>query len=347
MEQSVINKVRVSFDAYFFSRANLVSVGILRIILVLYFMLQFAGKNLTPFRDSLLTTLHERSALTTLLGDILLFPGAPIIFSVAGICALIGLATRPALFIFGLYTIALTGISASMGVFDHLWSLVSQVVVILAFIPGSTNLSADRALSRILKMRRGVKLSLSEIFKSPPEQVWGMRLLLIILACVYFTAGVSKLRYGGFEWVDGKTLTHYLDGSASTKNGIKPPIYLSSSEVSAEEKWKDGFGLYGYSYGNRVSSIPARNAGEFIAAHPRLIMFLAMLTVIFELSAFLLLFDKLPRTLYLFGAIILHTSIGFLMNLDFMPYRMICFLLIDWNWVVGGLGALKSRRRKD
>ena len=38
----------------------------------------------------------------------------------------------------------------------------------------------------------------------------GLKLIMIMLAFTYFTAGVSKLRYGGMRWLDGKTLTQSI-----------------------------------------------------------------------------------------------------------------------------------------
>jgi hypothetical protein len=342
-KQPVIRRIQSFIDRYFFSRSNLLPVGILRIFMVFYFAQRFVGQGFARFQESPLTALHERSPITGFLGSFLFFPGAEIVFSISAFLALVGLFTRPALFVFGLYIIAITGISASMGVFDHLWSLASQVILILAFIPGSTNLSADRALSWFWAYRKSHKPALNKLFTNPSDLVWGMRLLLMLLACVYLTAGISKLRYGGLKWMDGNTLTHYLDGSASSVNGHKPPIYLSSNKVSEGERWKDGFGLYGYSYGNRQTSAVALRTGKFMTSIPGLVMALAILTVLFELSGFLLLFDRLPRTLFLFGALILHTAIGFLMGLGFIPYRIICLLFLDWPWIASKVTALRGR----
>ncbi|MBN8789480.1 MAG: hypothetical protein J0I84_20560 [Terrimonas sp.] len=67
-------------------------------------------------------------------------------------------------------------------------------------------------------------------------------------------------------------------------------------------------------------------------------MFIAASVVIFELLGFLLLFEGWSRVIYLIGAIIMHRSIGFLMNLPFLSFQLLCFLLIDWHWVYQHLG---------
>lgn len=338
------------YNSYFFSSANLLSIGVLRIILV-FLSASNLFRNLdTHFQDAMLNELHERSLLVDFLGNTVFYYIESSLFSIifiaSAIGSLIGLFTRPSLFIFGLYVIYLTGLRTSMGIFDHSYSLISQVILILAFIPGSTNLSLDRAFKWFLNYKKGLKPPVWELLYRPLDKVWGVRLLLILLACVYFTAGFSKVRYGGVKWLDGNTLSHYLSGNASpTKQGFTPPMFLSDRKVTNHEKWKDGFGLYGYSYGNRQSNSFALKAGNFVANNPYLIISLSILTVIFELCSFCLLIDRWPRNLYLAGAIMLHTSIGFFMNLVFIQFRIICFLLIDWQWVFNQVSALIKKRR--
>ena len=345
-QQTIIQRLRSFCDSYFFASGSLLNIGLLRIILV-----ALAADNsfscLGPFNDASLTALHHRSMLTDLLANTIFFNVAPVvltvIFAVSAFGALAGIFTRPSLFVFGLFVIYQTGFKTSLGVFDHSNSLVSQVILILAFIPGSKNLSADR-LVQWLRQPRAERSSFWEMLSNPTDKIWGVRLLLMLLACVYFTAGLSKLRYGGSDWLDGKTLTHYLDGSAASSKDFEPPIYLSSAEVSAAEKWKDGFGLYAYSYGNRQNSPLAVKAGKFIAEKPAVIMALSVLTVLFELSSFCLLLGRWPRTVYLLGAIFLHTSIGFFMGLTFIQFRIICFLLIDWVWLFRQLQGFAKRK---
>ena len=341
-------KIVTFLNRYFFASANLLTIGILRIILVFLAARSILRKNIAPFKDSMLTELHERSFLTDLLGDNIFLEWSPtfltVIIIATAVGSLIGFLTRISLFVFGLLTIYLTGFQTSMGMFDHSSSLISQIILILAFIPGSTNLSIDRIIKWLFKYKKGLKPTIPDLFFRHQDPVWGVRLLLMLLACVYFTAGVSKLRYGGLKWLDGKTLSHYLDGSANPKRGdFAPPIFLSDSKVSLEEKWKDGFGLYSYSYGNRQSSPTALKSGRLMAESSYLIMSLSILTVMFELCSFFLLIDKSPRTLYLLGAIIMHTSIGFFMGLTFIQFRIICFLLIDWQWLVKRLSSVKIR----
>jgi hypothetical protein len=332
-------------DRYFFQQRNLVLLGVLRIALMLRVVHHVFASRGVELEYSALNQLHQRSLLIDFLSKTFFFDLPSSVFSIIFIAAamgtLFGIFTRLSLFVFGIFLMYATGFSASLGVFDHENCLVSQLLVAMAFIPGVTNLSVDRLVKYFLKYRKGEHFRLYEAFFQVKESVWGLRLLLILLACVYFTAGFSKVRFGGLKWMDGKTLTFYLDGHASpAKQGRIPPMFLSSQDVKPVETWKDGFGLYSYSYGNRQYSSVGRKAAEFVSSIPPLIMALAIVTVLFELSSFLIFLDGWPRTIYLLCAIMLHVSISLFMNLDFVSYRIADFLLIDWIWVFRQVPAL-------
>jgi len=339
-------------DRYFFQERNLVFLGLLRIALMLRVMHHVFTNRSVELEYSALNQLHQRSLLVDFLSKTFFFDLPASVFSVifiaAAIGTLFGIFTRVSLFVFGIFLLYTTGFSASLGVFDHENCLVSQLLIAMAFIPGVTNVSVDRLVKYFLKYRKGENFRLYEAFYQVKSSVWGLRLLLILLACVYFTAGFSKVRFGGLKWMDGKTLTFYLDGHASpAKQGRIPPMFLSGQNVKPAETWKDGFGLYSYSYGNRQYSGIGRKAAEFVSTIPLLIMALSILTVLFEMSSFLVFIDGWPRTIYLLCAIMLHVSISLFMNLDFVSYRIVDFLLVDWIWVFRQLPALIPSKIKE
>jgi hypothetical protein len=136
-----------------------------------------------------------------------------------------------------------------------------------------------------------------------------------------------------------------MDGRASSATyGSTPPMFLTDTNVKAEEKWKDGFGLTSYSYGNRQYNSLGIKAGKLVTGIPAVMVGMALGTVLFELSGFMILIDGWPRTTYLLGAIFMHIAIGFFMNLDFIPYRILDFLLINWFWVVKQLPIAADRK---
>jgi hypothetical protein len=331
-------KLTTLLDRYFFSEKNLLVIGLIRIAMVTQLFSYVFQKRSVEFEDSLLNQLHQRSVLIEMLSK-LFFHVNPsffvMVFVAAAIGSFLGIFTRVSLFIFGICSIYVTGFPASLGVFDHVYCLVSQIMLLLAFIPGSTNLSLDRLFLFYQKYRKGERFFLYEPFFQRRSSVWGLRLILILLAYVYFAAGSSKVRYGGVRWVNGETLTFYMDGRASSAiYGSTPPMFLTDTNVKANDKWKDGFGLTSYSYGNRQYSKIGIKAGKFVSNMPALMLAMALGTVLFELAGFLILIDGWPRSAYLLSAMFMHVAIGFFMNLDFVAYRILDLLLIDWSWIL-------------
>ena len=330
-------------DHYFFCKTRNHNLGLIRIVLVLLCAYQgfrdYGWMHDLTYMNAELDSMHEPSFLIKMLRfpfplDSNYVRSFAYFYYATAFCALIGLFTRPALFILSFATIYVVDIDVSRGFFNHEASLASQVMFILALAPGSTSFSVDRLLQWFYMRNKPKASNLLQTLIGPSVSAWGVKLLLILLACTYFTAGVSKIRYGGLAWLDGQTLTHYLDGSANPYvAGKKPPIFIGPNDVPQKEKWRDGFGIYTYSYGNRQTKKFWKSVGNGIAANRFLITSFAVAATVFELCAFLLLLNGWPRVLYLLGAILMHKSIGVLMNLPFRDYQALCFLLIDWWWV--------------
>ncbi|WP_055562871.1 HTTM domain-containing protein [Hymenobacter sp. AT01-02] len=266
-KQLASRKWTSALNAYFFEKSRFQPLGLIRIVLPILCAYQvfrdYEWMQGLTFINPALDKLHEPSMLIKLLG--LPFPLAPeyaqpfaVLYYVVAGCAALGLGTRPALFIFGLATIYLVDIDVSRGFFNHEASLISQVLLVLSVAPGSTSFSVDRLLGTLSKQPSGPQKPLWRVLAGPPVPAWGYKLILILLACTYFTAGVSKVRYGGMEWLDGQTLTHYLDGSANPYTPGNKPMYIGPPDVPQQEKWKDGFGIYTYSYGNRRVALSGR-----------------------------------------------------------------------------------------
>ncbi|MFT4017035.1 MAG: HTTM domain-containing protein [Agriterribacter sp.] len=348
MEVNTISQQKSNFfERYFFSKSRYPNIGLIRLLLIALCMLQVFRNyrfldvfvSIDPVRDAL----HLPSTLIGLFH--LPFPIQKeylslfvIAFYTAGFFAMLGIFTRVSVFIFSIMLLYIIDIQAARGVFDHEYTLTGLVLLVMTFIPGTGNFSVDRFISWKRNKAKYSNTSFLEAMIGNPEYVWGYKLILILAACTYFTSGLSKIRWGGLAWLDGQTLTYYLDGSASPFTPGEKPMFISPPNVKEEEKWKDGFGIYSYSYGNRQQSPFWRSTGNALAASPKLMMFIAASVVIFELLGFLLLFEGWSRVIYLIGAIIMHRSIGFLMNLPFLSFQLLCFLLIDWHWVYQHLG---------
>lgn len=138
---------------------------------------------------------------------------------------------------------------------------------------------------------------------SPEHELLGSglarSLCLLVVAGVMFAAGVAKLREGGMSWISGESLISYLH----TKAAPKP--------------WALGF-------------------YEWLLAHPAAIRVLSLLTLILELGAPLIVFDRSLRLPFVVLSWGFHLGIMALMLPRYFP-QMTCYLLIlessDLPWL--------------
>lgn len=244
-----------------------------------------------------------------------------LIFCVIG--ASVGLFGRLNLLILALLGFLIGGLTEAWGFFDHNLSLSSQVILILALVPQSMNLSVD---SWVIEKFNSKKMRLNKSSR------WGVNLILILLALTYFTAGISKLKYGGSEWLNGSTLTFYLKNHPSDYNEGSRQLLIGNDQLAEKLKWKDQFAFHAHTYGNYQSNKWLRQSTDWIASRPYLVIFLSYATIFFEIFGFILFVNSRFRNLYLVSAILMHTTIGLMMGLYFNHYRLICFCLIDWSY---------------
>ncbi|MCB0352200.1 MAG: HTTM domain-containing protein [Bdellovibrionales bacterium] len=230
-----------------------------------------------------------------------------------------GLFTRLSMTLFSVGYWYLAAIDSAWGWHDHGPSLVVQVLVVLSLSPGVNCLSLDQLLKHLRARSQSTRASLFQ-----PVPRWGFQLILVLLSLFYFTSGFSKLRYGGLEWMNGKTLQFYLEGKSNSRHMQQ---YGSSPEVPEGEKWKDGFGLQYYIYGANPSPLAKR-----IAESPLACSMFAIGTIIFELGFIIVLFGGTLRPLLLFGGLVFHASVYFLMHISFMPWMVIEFSYLAWEF---------------
>ncbi|MDZ8201264.1 hypothetical protein RZO50_07045 [Microbacterium sp. SSW1-59] len=243
----------------------------------------------------------------------------------------VGLATRFALFSLATLGLFVEAVGASQGIFDHESSLTTQVLFVLAFCPGVKAISLDNTISWL----RAGRPPLWQYFMRPYRS-WGIYIILGILAITYTTSGISKLRFGGLQWLNGETLGYYL----SNTNTDDTVLLVGGGPDS----WRDDLGIEMYVYGNfrEASGTPLDGVIEWVAGSPVLLAGIAVATVVLELAGLLLFVPKV-RSLLLISYIAMHTTIGIMMGLWFTEYRLICFFLIEWELV--GLLLLRASRR--
>jgi hypothetical protein len=110
----------------------------------------------------------------------------------AVLCALVGLATRPALTIAAPLYIYWYATFYSYGEVSNSRTAVAVALIVLAAAPAGRACSLDSLLAR----RRGKPLTEED------DEVagWAFQVLTVLLVYMYFFAGLTKFRVTGFDW---------------------------------------------------------------------------------------------------------------------------------------------------
>jgi hypothetical protein len=256
-------------------------------------------------------------------------PFGMLLYAVAAL-ALLGLYTRVSLAITSLGAIYLsTGLTSGF-LFDHHLLLTVYVLVILTFAPGSDQLSLD---SLIRWWRGGRREPLRELASFAIGGTWGYKLILCVIAVVYMTAGLSKLRYSDLRWINGETLGYYLSQRDNEQ------VYFGVRGDFTPELQDGRVRLVDHAYG--WGAAPA--VRPYATVQPIMALF-STATVALELSSPLLLAAPPLRALYAVSAFAMHQSIDFSMDIGFFHYRVYLLVLMDWLWIAG---LLRSGWRRD
>ena len=260
-----------------------------------------------------------------------------------GLLAAIGLFTRPALLLFAAGYWYIGAAISAWGYVTHSRALPAHVLLILAVAPGATAWSVDRLVAWAWRRRRGAVPPMREVLAGPAVPRWGTQLILVLIATVMLSAGLSKLRHGGLRWADGQTLGFYLTGGttwtvapvdAGADTAVRSVWRAGYSQLSGPSDaapaaaWKDGFGIESY----LLRATPTRLA-RAIARHRWLVVVLSVSAMLFELSAPVLLLGPWPRTFYLLGAVGFFLGIKFTMRISFAAWIVVCPCAVDWVWL--------------
>lgn len=245
----------------------------------------------------------------------------------AAACAIVGLATRPALLIFAASFMLLMGVQSGYGFFNHTPALPAQLLFTLAVVPGATSLSVDRALLWWWRRRRDPSSAPSwREAQLPPTPRFGAILVLLNVGVVYAAAGYAKLRYGAFEWLNGETLSFYLSTAAETQYWLR----------DEHER------IVAYSYMASPSSMALRVSGSVL-----LCALLAWASLLLELLAPVLLVWRWWSTLlWCISAIVFHSVIRQWMNIGFVAWIVVDVVIIVDVVIDGAPAALAWFRRR-
>ncbi len=141
-------------------------------------------------------------------------------------------------------------------------------------------------------------------FRKPPdrtlrqtwEYAWPIRVIELMVICVYFFSGYSKLRDVGWEWTSADNMRTWM------------LVFNQGSNAR-----------------------PFTAPGLWFAAHPALCHVIGIATILFELSFPVVLFSRRARWVYIPGALIFHTAIFLTMNITVVfPILFLVFLQHNW-----------------
>jgi hypothetical protein len=127
----------------------------------------------------------------------------------------------------------------------------------------------------------------------------------LLMAVVFFTAGATKLRRGGLEWITSSTFASVL---VSKHYDPEPPVV----------RW-----------------------GLTIAQMPALTLAMAAGSVLLELSMPLALFSRRARIILPLSLFLMQLGIGLLMNVWFLQFVLVYVFWVPWERV---LESIRRRR---
>jgi hypothetical protein len=201
----------------------------------------------------------------------------------AGVLAVIGLGTRPALLVYALCYGFFVSHAYSYGDVHHREVLYFFFVLALAFAPVADRLSIDALIRRLRARRAGLAeadTGLSDF------AMWPLRLLHVLLAMTYFSTGATKLLSSGLQWMNGYTLQY-----AIFKNAI------------------------------RRAAFPA--LGLWMSQHHTLCILVSIGTILFETFFFLSLFLPRVAPLFFAGAILFHLMLWLTSGHPFFEHMLL------------------------
>jgi uncharacterized membrane protein YphA (DoxX/SURF4 family) len=135
----------------------------------------------------------------------------------AGLLAVIGLFTRPALLVYVLCYAFFVSHAYSYADVHHREALYALFVLALAFSPSGDRLSIDAVLRR----RKARKTGARDADTGQSDlALWPLRFLHVLLSMTYFSTGITKLLSGGLQWMNGYTLQFAIFKNAISRQPL-------------------------------------------------------------------------------------------------------------------------------
>ncbi len=221
----------------------------------------------------------------------------------------IGLFTRMSTitsFVLGIYLI---GLPHNFGKVDHSDAILVFIMGVMVLSRCGDSLSVDRLLLRLLSKKN----QSPSIPAASGEYTWPIMVAWLIMALVFFAAGVSKIGRSGLEWVMSDNMAILLIGS---------------------------------NYGDS----PLTTWGLRIAQFGWLCQMLAAGTIIFEIGFPLALISRTARSIIVPVMASIQAGILIPMGISFAQFMIVYLFWVSWDRVspvvraVGALGLIMILR---
>jgi hypothetical protein len=204
----------------------------------------------------------------------------------------IGLFTRlstAGAFVLGAY---LLGLPHNFGKIHHYDAFIVLILGILALSRCGDAWSVDHLRRR----GAGAEQNL-ERREATGTYTWPIRMIWVVLACVFFAAGVAKLRYSGLAWITSDNMARLLVLHAYVIANADPVTY-----------W-----------------------GPALVAHPVVPHVIAASTVIIELAYPLALVSRVARWMLVPSAALMMLGIRVLMGPSFETLAVCALFWVPWD----------------
>ena len=163
--------------------------------------------------------------------------------------------------------------------------------------------------------------------------VWPARLILVVLALIYFSSGYAKLRETGIEWGDGKTLQSYATDP-------QPAPYFLQDPDADREAFRDLVGLESFLYSSGTPTSLLRT----LAGNDLVMAMIATASLLWWLTFPLPIFVRRLLPWYLGVGVAFHMIVALTFKLYSFP---LCYLVfVDWTRVVGYARSWWSGRNR-
>jgi hypothetical protein len=215
-------------------------------------------------------------------------------WKVALAMACVGMLTRLSTALALLLGVYLIGLPYNFGKTDHMTAIVVWTMLVLALSRCGDAWSVDAWMRR----RQAGDVPAQGRVRSG-EYRWPVRAVWVVMATIFFTAGMAKVIQGGPGWV-----------------------FSDNMAISLVQRYFD------------VSAPPTLDWGLRVAQHPWLAKSMAAGSLLLELSAPLALFSRRLRRVIPWMLLAMQIGIGVLMNVWFTRFFFAYVFWVPWGRIV-------------